>query len=258
VAKTRERGVVTGLLVKPGRGMPMDARTAVAVRSRRGMLDDCHAQPLGPRQVLIVREEELVDLGLAAWQVRANIAVAGLTSDALASGVVLRFGDEVRVRITHECEICKILRRYVPGEVFSRLPGRRGSLGVYLAGGTLELGATVVSEDDRYPDVPERVYERVAWVISRVPAGRVVTYDRLLELVGASKPFFRVLPTYVKRSAVTGLPAHRVLTTAGRLNGHLARQREHLYREGVQFDPDGRLLDASRRWSGQTLYFQRR
>jgi alkylated DNA nucleotide flippase Atl1 len=258
VAKRVECGVVTALMVKPGRGMAMDARASVAVRSRRGMLGDCHAQPLGPRQVLIVREEQLADLGLAAWQVRANIAVAGLMPNALSSGVVLRFGDKVRVRITHECEVCKILRRYVPGEVFSRLSGHRGSLGVYLSGGTLELGAKVFAEDRRYPAVPERVYDRVAWVIARVPAGRVVTYDSLLALVGAPRPFFRVLPTYVKRAAGTGLPAHRVLTTAGRLNGHLAGQREELCREGVQFDRTDRLRDAGRRWSGETLYFQRR
>jgi alkylated DNA nucleotide flippase Atl1 len=163
-------------------------------------------------------------------------------------------GSTVRIRITHECEVCKVLRRYVDPDTFRNLPGRRGSLGVFLRGGRLAPGDPIVASEPTYPEVPDAIYERVAWVVERVPAGKVVTYDRLLTLVGAQRAFFRVLPTYLKRAAATGLPAHRVLTSAGTLTGHVPAQREHLEAEGVELRESGEVgLDAAQ-WNAEMLY----
>lgn len=250
-------GIVTAVLVKPVRHEPMTSVPAADVDARTGFIGDCHAQPLGPRQVLIVREESLEGLGVEPWQVRANIAIRGLGEAALASGRVLRISDEVVIRITHECEVCKVLRRHVPTESFKRLVGRRGSLGVFPQGGTVAVGQSVQVTDERYPEVPERISDRVAWAVERIPAGKVVTYDRLLTLVGASKPFFRVMPTYLKRADVAGLPAHRVLTSAGKVTGHLAAQRDRLLTEGIAVTEGGVVDVRAAGWSARALYLQR-
>ena len=252
------RGVVAALFIKPERHEPMEPVHDAGVRARHGLIGDCHAQPLGPRQLLIVREESLADLGVAAWQVRANIATRGLAEADLDSGAVLRVGEDVRIRITHVCEVCKVLRQYVAPDVFRSLPGRRGSLGVFVSGGTIALGDPVLAEPERYPVVPERVYERLAWVVERIPRGRILTYDMLLTLVGATKQDFRVLPTYLKRAAATGLPAHRVLTTAGEVTRHLPSQRRALLAEGVELDEHGRLLDGALLWDARRLYLATR
>jgi MOSC domain-containing protein YiiM len=137
VTATRE---VAALFIKPARHEPMAAATETTARRRHGLVGDCHARPLGPRQVLIVRAEALDEVGLAPRQVRANIATRGLPEDGLRSGVLLRIGGSVQVRITHECEVCHVLRRYVDGSVFADLAGRRGSLGVIVRGGQIAIG----------------------------------------------------------------------------------------------------------------------
>jgi alkylated DNA nucleotide flippase Atl1 len=223
------------------------------VAARRGFIGDCHAQPLGPRQVLIVREESLDGLGVKPWQVRANVATRGLPAEALDAGKILRLGPEVRVRVTHVCEVCKVLREYVQPEVFKALPGRRGYLGVFLSGGKVSVGDRVQPETDQYPPIPERIYDRFAWVVERIPEGRVVTSDTLLTLVGIQRAYFRVLPTYLRRAAAAGLPAHRVLTSSGAIVRHLPEQATMLRAEGVNVTVRGDVPES--RWDGRELYF---
>lgn len=247
-------GIVSALFLKPLRHEPLEEVRHAMARVGHGIVGDCHAQPLGPRQVLVVRTESLDGLDIAPWQVRANIATRGLPESALRSGSVLAVRSNLRIRITHECEICAVLRRYVPAETLKDLSGRRGSLGVILHSGEISVGDFIRVITDRYPEVPERVYERVAWVIERIPRGYVTTYDRLLALVGATKPFFRVLPTYLRRAGTMGLPAHRVLTSAGKLTGHLPAQRGRLHAEGVAIDEAGRVDVELFGWDARSLY----
>jgi alkylated DNA nucleotide flippase Atl1 len=235
----------------------MRAVEAVEALRGHGLLGDCHARPLGPRQVLIVREESLEPLGIAAWQVRANIATRGLAAADLDSGTVLQVGDSTRIRVTHVCEICKVLRGYVPAETFAALARRRGSLGVILDGGAIAPGDEIRRESLRYAVVPETIYERVAWVVERIPAGKVVRYDQLLELVGGSRPYFRVLPTYLRRAAGAGLPAHRVLDSAASVTGHISGQESRLDGEGVAMSAGGVLADERALWDAQRLYTSR-
>lgn len=240
---------VSGLFIKPARGEAMRAVPRVQADAH-GFVGDCHAHPLGPRQVLVVRQEDLDTLGLAVWQVRANIAIVGATNQTLRSGSVLRLGAGAQVRVTHECEVCRVLRRYMPGELFASMPGRRGWLGVFVRGGAIEIGDPVRADADQYPAVPDGIYDRLAWVLARVPAGSVVTYDVLLALVGASRPYFRVLPTYLRRAHAAGLPVHRVLTSAGEPTGVIAGQVEALGDEGVDDL-------AGHRWDARRLYLER-
>lgn len=235
----------------------MLAATNVEAIAGHGLAGDCHAQPVGPRQVLIVRQEDLEEVGLEAWQVRANIAVRGLSPAALHSGAVLHVREGARLRITHECEVCKILRRYVGDETVKRLPGRRGSLGVILSSGCISLGDVVLVGPERFPGVPERLGDRVAWVVARIPRGRVLTYDVLLQVVGASRAHARVLPRWLKHAHAAALPAHRVLDSRRGVSGHIEGQREALIREGVQIAASGLLLDDSRIWKADSLYARR-
>lgn len=249
-------GRVTGLLVKPARHEPMVEQERIEAIARSGLVGDCHAHPLGPRQVLVVRDESLSELGAAAWQVRANLVVAGLTDNDLRSGAVLRVGNQARIRITHECEICKVLRQYLDRETFRRLPGRRGALGVILDGGVFAAGDAVTVERVEYPAVPDNIGERAAWVVSHIPQGRALTYDSLIHLIGGKRAHFRVLPTYLRRAEDAGLPSHRVLTTARRVTGHIVEQGRRLSEEGVELTADGTLVDYGHLWDGAEIYVE--
>ncbi len=241
---------VTAVLVKPVPHAPMQPLAIATATARRGLAGDCHSHPLGPRQVLVVRQEALDELGVEAAQVRANLVLAGLSDEDLGSGRVLRVGD-ARIRITHACEICSVLRSYLDRDTFRRLPGRRGALGVFLAGGKIAVGASVSIERRRYPVVPDVIGDRAAWVIARIPEGRVLTYESLLHLVGGKRAHFRVMPVYVRRAAAAGLPAHRVVTSAGRLSGHVASQAAALRREGLEVEND-EVVGA--RWDAHALF----
>lgn len=234
----------------------MESVAAATAIARRGLLDDCHAQPLGPRQVLVVRQEALDELGVAAWQVRANIAIRGLPAAAFESGRVLCVG-EASVRITHACEICSVLRGYVDRETFRRLPGRRGALGVIIDGGAIRAGDAVRLLADRYPVVPDLIAERAAWIIARIPEGRVLTYDGLLCLAGGKRAHFRVVPHYVRRAVAAGLPAHRVVTSAAQLSRYVENQEALLEAEGVAVR-DGVVDDHRAIWDGRTIFWRRR
>jgi alkylated DNA nucleotide flippase Atl1 len=177
--------------------------------------------------------------------VRANLTIAGASDSTLRSGTLLRLGGSAEVRVTHQCEICHVLRRYVPAELFPSLPGRRGWLGVVIRGGRVAVGDPVGAEPGRYGAVPDQIYQRLAWVLRRIPLGRLVTYDVLLALVGASRPYYRVLPTYLRRAHAAGLPIHRVLTSAGRCTDVVPGQMQVLAAEGID-DLSGHRWDARR------------
>lgn len=233
----------------------MQRHQTLDATARHGLIGDCHANPLGPRQVLVVRQEDLDEHELGIWQVRANIAIRGLSFKDLTSGNVLEIGGEARVRVTHECEVCKILRQYVPGETFKKLPGQRGSLGVFVTGGVMTVGDGVVVRTSEYPHVPDGIYDRLAWLVERIPHGQVLTYATLLQLIGAARPYSRVLPTYLRRAAVVGLPAHRVLNSSACLTGHFSDQALRLTAEGVAIDDGGMLVDSARLWDARNVYF---
>jgi alkylated DNA nucleotide flippase Atl1 len=235
----------------------MQRHESVSVKRRHGLVGDCHASPLGPRQVLVVRQEDLDRHRLGVWQVRANIAVRGFNAEDLASGNVLEIGTETQIRVTHECEVCKILRQYVPNETFKELPGQRGSLGVFVTGGAIAVGDAIVVRPGLYPVVPDGIYDRLAWLVARIPVGNVVTYRTLLQLIGAARPYSRVLPTYLRRAAGAGLPAHRVLTSSSELTGHFETQAATLKAEGVSLDDSGTLSDQSQLWDARAVYFSR-
>jgi alkylated DNA nucleotide flippase Atl1 len=177
--------------------------------------------------------------------VRANLTIAGASDSTLRSGTLLRLGGSAEVRVTHQCEICHVLRRYVPAELFPSLPGRRGWLGVVIRGGRVAVGDPVGAEPGRYAAVPDQIYQRLAWVLRRIPLGWLVTYDVLLALVGASRPYYRVLPTYLRRAHAAGLPIHRVLTSAGRCTDVVPGQMQVLAAEGID-DLSGHRWDARR------------
>lgn len=247
---------MTALFSKPARRAAMrPASEAFTLLAGHGIVGDCHASPFGPRQVLLVAQETLDELGLSAAQLRANVVVAGLPLEDLQSGTVLALGPAARIRLTHRCEVCQILRRYVTRETFKRLPGRRGYLGVVLRSGSVRAGDPVRPESRSFPPVPEAIDRRAAWVVERIPSGFVMTYDALLAAVGSSRSYFRVLPTYLDRAAAWGAPAHRVLTTHGGLQRHMPDQAARLRSEGIAVEPDGTV--RGQRWVGRGLYVAR-
>lgn len=98
---------------------------------------------------------------------------------------------------------------------------------------------------------PASSYARIRAVVRRIPRGRVATYGKIAALAGLGAN--ARLAGYALHALPDGtpLPWHRVVGAGGRLSlaslspdGALT-QRMRLEREGVRFDPRGRVdLDS--------------
>lgn len=218
-----------------------------------GIEGDCHASPIGPRQVLVVAQSTLDAFGITAGALRANVVVEGLALDAAASGSVLALGADARVRLTFRCEVCRVLAPHLSPAQRRAIAGRRGYLGVVVRGGTVRAGDRAALGPPAYEPVPDAVGQRFAWVVQRIPRGRVLTYRDALRLVGAAPGYARALPTYVRRAAEAGAAAHRVVDSAGRLLPALPGQRERLASERVP-SAAGAVDLRRHAWLGGWLY----
>ena len=103
--------------------------------------------------------------------------------------------------------------------------------------------------------MPPSTYPRIYRLVSLIPPGRVATYGQIAWL--ANLPGHARLVGYSLHSAATDdlLPWHRVVNAQGRISarsdgpGASVLQRLRLEREGIVFDPSGRIPLDTYRWS---------
>jgi alkylated DNA nucleotide flippase Atl1 len=251
----RVSGTVAALFVKPARRQPMAPQNAIDLRKRMGIVGDCQANPLGPRQVLLIDRAAMDDHELTLDSLRGNIIVDGFQLDALASGTVLRVGQAAgpQIRLTHRCEVCRQVTDAGGPAVARALVGRRGYLGVVLDGGTLAVGDSIHVGATGYPEVPDELYERFVWVCEQIPYGTVCSFATLVVLIGASRSYLRALPRWIRRGHVEGRPVHRLLSSSGAVLPYISDHAERLLTEGVEVINGSVLLDAFA-WDARALY----
>lgn len=251
----RDSGSVAALFTKPARRQPMAPSDAIDLRKRMGIIGDCQANPLGPRQVLLIDRAAMDEHELTLDSLRGNIIVDGLRLDALPSGTVLRLGATAgpQIRLTHRCEVCRQVTDAAGPSTARALVGRRGYLGVVLAGGTVAVGDSVHVGAAEHQPVPDELYERFVWVCERIPHGAVCSFATLVVLIGASRSYLRALPRWIRRGNVEGRPVHRLLSTSGAVLPYIPDHAERLLAEGVEVVDGDVMLDAFA-WDARALY----
>jgi methylated-DNA-protein-cysteine methyltransferase-like protein len=96
-------------------------------------------------------------------------------------------------------------------------------------------------------------YQRIYAVVRRIPEGRVATYGQVASLAGLAGHARQVGYALHALPKGTAIPWHRVVNADGGISlrsmpgGELA-QRGLLEREGIRFDPRGRVPLARVRW----------
>jgi O-6-methylguanine DNA methyltransferase len=90
---------------------------------------------------------------------------------------------------------------------------------------------------------------RVLTIVSRVPAGRVVTYGDVARLAGRPGAA-RAVGNIMQQATRPGLPYHRVIAAGGRLGGYssLSLKRSLLAAEGLTVTPARVVGFAKIRW----------
>jgi len=97
-------------------------------------------------------------------------------------------------------------------------------------------------------------YEKIYFVVSRIPRGRVATYGQIARLAGIPRHARVVGYALSALSEHSPVPWHRVINAAGQVSARSndspmgVVQRLRLEKEGIQFDGRGRLQLSLVQW----------
>ena len=106
-------------------------------------IDGCrHAKTGSRRQVLLIEEETLGQLGLVPAIVKENVTTRGIDLTSLPTEARLRLGNEVELWITGPCAPCGLMDEIRAG-LQEELRGRRGVLAWVKTGGEVRVGDTI-------------------------------------------------------------------------------------------------------------------
>jgi alkylated DNA nucleotide flippase Atl1 len=239
-------GQITHLFLKPNPGAAMQSVGQLALKVGQGIVGDRHAVPISPRQILLVRGEDLHDLSISPGALRENVVLSGLSTASFRPGARLHFPGGAAIRLTFYCEPCQRVSPLVAS--IKSLIGKRGILGVILSDGAIQCAQAVQSDPEAFPALPEKPFERFLLVLAQVPAGKVITYKSIIQAIGVADSYYRALPKYLQKAAQLGYPVHRVLDSEGCLIQHVMAQAQRLRAEGVEV-----ILPANRDGSGQKV-----
>ncbi|WP_292877505.1 MGMT family protein [Nostoc sp. NMS1] len=227
--------------VKPGSAM-VELKT-LNLKLGHGIEEDINADPISPRQVLIVRYEDILDLSIQPGELRENIVVTGIRFDNFIPGSLLTFESGAAIRLTFHCEPCKRIAHLV--ESLNSIKGKRGILGVVTKSGQIQVGSNFQVQAHKFPALPENPYERFLNFIIKIPSGKVVTYKQIIKGMGVDNSYLRAIPTYLKKTSATDYPVHRILDSKGYLINYVKQQKNKLETEGVKVLAEADLVRNS-------------
>ncbi|MBD2452019.1 MGMT family protein [Nostoc sp. FACHB-152] len=204
---------------------------AINLIKGHGIEGDVNANPISPRQVLVVRYEDISDLGIPPGELRENIVISGIQPENFTPGSLMSFDSGAAIRLTFHCEPCKRIAHLV--DSLKILQAKRGILGVVINSGMICIGNNVHLETDKFPALSENPYERFLEFILKVPAGTVVTYQHIIQAIGVDNSYLRAIPIYLKKTSAHDYPIHRILDSQGYLIKYVDNQQHKLESEGI-------------------------
>src|SRR3990172_7528491 len=101
------RGTVIAIAAAAGSRKPTKHLEEAQVVANLGLVGCRHAKPGSDRQVLLVEEEVLQELGLRPGQIKENVTTGGIHLRELPVGARLRIGTEVVLTVTGPCDPCQ-------------------------------------------------------------------------------------------------------------------------------------------------------
>ena len=255
---------IAHLFLKKAAGKPRTPVLSVTGLRGYGLEGDLHASPISPRQVLVIRKEDLDELSIAYGALLENIIVEGIPANAFQPGALLTIGENLQIRLTFHCEPCKKIADVVPS--LKAVRGKRGILGVVLEDGKISVGDRATCMPGRFKPLSEIPFERFLEFIRQVPSGKVVTYKMVTQGMGVAAGYLRAIPKYIEKAMLTDAetPVHRIVDErGGTIQRQIPYQLEMLKQEGVQVEKRKDLFSTPNlfsvslsgyRWPGASLY----
>jgi alkylated DNA nucleotide flippase Atl1 len=189
----------------------MQCVDALNLIKAQGIEHDIARSEASPRQVLIVRQEDLDTFGLPHTYLKENLVLSGLSVNHFQPGRSIHFECGGAIHLAFHCEPCKSIAERVPN--LKSIITRRGLLGIVTQSGRLVRGMKLESEKSPLDAMPANPAQRACRVIARIPQGKVIDYRTLLQAAGLQDVYFRAVPSYLKTAQQLGLPSHRVVTS---------------------------------------------
>jgi MOSC domain-containing protein YiiM len=255
---TSSIGVASKLFCRMVKGVHMIDMAQLTLKAGQGIEGDIHANPVSPRQILIVRQEDLRKGSLGygpiadihPGQLGENLVITGVAGNEFVPGARLEFTGGAVIRLTFYCEPCK----KIAGLVWSikDIEQKRGILGVVVQDGVLKAGESFKIQPGAFPALSEIPYQRFLDFLAQVPAGKVVTYSSVLVSIGVDRGYLRAIPGYLRKADAAGYPAHRVLDSKGCSTPHLDDQGDRLLAEGIEV-----IQDIDKSWVSIDKYLWR-
>jgi alkylated DNA nucleotide flippase Atl1 len=231
---------ITHLFTKVESRSAMVELKTLNLKAGYGIEEDINVEPISPRQVLIVRYEDILDLSIQPGELRENIVVAGVEFDNFIPGSLLTFESGAAIRLTFHCEPCKRIAHLVKS--LKSIQGKRGILGVVIKSGKIQVSSNFQVQADKFLGLSENPYERFLNFIIKIPSGKVVTYKQIIKGIGVDNSYLRAIPTYLKKTSAADYPVHRILDSKGYLITHVNQQKTKLEAEGVKVLSESDLL----------------
>jgi alkylated DNA nucleotide flippase Atl1 len=211
MTKTIRAPIVERLFKKSAPGVPVESVETLHLIAGEGIEADVARSEVSPRQVLIVRKEDVDGFCLPEGYLRENLIISGVPAEEFQPGNRIRFEGGAIVHLTFHCEPCKS----IAGRILNlkSIIGRRGVLGVVTQTGRLAVGSRLECEKSALSAMPSNPAQRACKVIARIPKGKVLDYATLLQAAGLQRVYFRAIPNYLKAAKALGLPTYRVVTS---------------------------------------------
>ncbi len=226
-------GQITHLFLKPEHGATMAPCSRMQVKVGLGIDGDVNAQAMSPRQVLLIRQEDLDAFTIPPGALRENIAIAGLPPESFVPGAMLTIRDQVKIRATFLCEACKSVAHVASS--LKSIAEKRGLLGVILSDGVLQIGDRVTVQPQQFLPLSPLPYQRFLDFMAKIPSGKVVTYRQVVVGMGVAESYMRAIPLYIQRTSPSVYPLHRILDSEGKVLPYVHNQQVLLEAEGVHF-----------------------
>jgi len=137
-------GTVVALFLSKASRAPLVAVERVEAVAETGLDGDRHAKRASRRQVLLMEEETLDQLGLEPGDVREQVTVRGVDLDELVFGARFRVGTAL-LEVVGPCHPCERMDEIRPG-LMQTLAGRRGRFARVVQSGSFAVGDPLVLE----------------------------------------------------------------------------------------------------------------
>ncbi|BAY09670.1 MGMT family protein [Calothrix sp. NIES-2098] len=229
---SHDNSYIRHLFIKQKHGSVMREVEELNLKVGHGIEGDINANSISPRQVLIVRHEDITDFAIPPGELRENIVIAGVKSENFTPGSLISFDSGAAIRLTFHCEPCKRIAHLV--DSLKSIQFKRGILGVIINSGKLHVGNNLQIHNEVFPALSEKPYERFLEFIVKVPSGKVVTYKQIIAAIGVDNSYIRAIPTYLKKTSAADYPIHRILDSQGYLIRYIPHQMDNLNSENIE------------------------